>query len=588
MNEASTLQSCGREAQHASDLYVMPARLGRPMRIALVGTAPIQGWLSKFLDAAARMRWLDVTVLPTTGKISGPRASLPCELRNSFAELGNGLWVSAGMTSVDARTPAESEAPMDLEQLWSKVSALQPDLILLSGPESLAETLAKHATWGCWNFDASLAAPTGVHIPLLAPMPQENSATAIALELLDAGGEPITLVGGWSALRGPFWRHRKQLFRKLPAMLTRALHRLAGNEFPTIGRAAARLRLGPARSRIDLAEGTRAFANTLQQAVKERLRRLSGASPTWFLVLPRGRAPLDPDAPAIGTPIEITAPQGYFWADPCLVDADGRRLLYVEEAELKTGRGLIACLELHQDRVRRLGTALAEPHHLSFPQVFRWEGAWYMTVESGHDNRASLYRASSFPLHWKRFRDLLSGQVCIDPVLHHHRDGRWYLFANIAESGGNAWDELFLFVAENLTGPFRPHPANPIVSDVRRARPAGRLFAHGERLIRPAQDCAPRYGSAIVFNEILELSPHHYRERPLSRLAPGWADQLDGCHTYSAVDGVEVLDVHGRPADVAHGRGPSATQPERSRPRSHAWWRIGLPMKAGDAVRRRP
>ena len=64
-------------------------------------------------------------------------------------------------------------------------------------------------------------------------------------------------------------------------------------------------------------------------------------------------------------------------------------------------------------------------------------------------------------------------------------------------------------------------------------------------MIRPAQDCAPGYGAAVVFNEILELDPTHYRERVLSRLGPDWDASLDGCHTYSAAGGIEVLDAHG-------------------------------------------
>src|SRR3546814_10698634 len=93
----------------------------------------------------------------------------------------------------------------------------------------------------------------------------------------------------------------------------------------------------------------------------------------------------------------------------------------------------------------------------------------------------------------------------VDPTLH-YRDGHWYVFVNISESGGSTSEELFLFVSEQLTGPFRPPPGNPIASDVRHARPAGRLFEHQGRLIRPSQECADSYGSAIAFNEVLELT----------------------------------------------------------------------------------
>ncbi|HEY1141163.1 MAG TPA: hypothetical protein VGE88_13280, partial [Lysobacter sp.] len=173
------------------------------------------------------------------------------------------------------------------------------------------------------------------------------------------------------------------------------------------------------------------------------------------------------------------------------------------------------------------------------------EGQWYLTAETSYDRRVSLYRAEDFPLRWTRVVDLVEGRVCVDPTLLHH-EGRWYLFANVAENGNSTSDELFLFVADDLHGPFAPHPASPIVCDVRRARMAGRLFRHNGRLIRPAQDCGPGYGNAVVFNEVLELSPTVYRERQLSRLAPFLKRRVAGCHTYNADGGVEVLDVLGR------------------------------------------
>ena len=74
------------------------------------------------------------------------------------------------------------------------------------------------------------------------------------------------------------------------------------------------------------------------------------------------------------------------------------------------------------------------------------------------------------------------------------------------------------------------------------------MFRHGDRLIRPAQDCASHYGSAIVFNEVLELTPARYGERVLARLAPDWSPTLVACHTYSAAGGLEVLDVRGYPS----------------------------------------
>src|SRR5690606_321782 len=290
------------------------------------------------------------------------------------------------------------------------------------------------------------------------------------------------------------------------------------------------------------------FMAACGQYAARRIDRLRGRRPgePWRLVLRHGQVPLDPHAPVMGEHIALQPDPDQSWADPCLVEADGRRLLFVEEFPPDMGSdGVIVCLELRADgSARRLGIALAEPFHLSYPQPFRWEGQWYMTVESGAARRVSLYRADEFPLRWTRISDLVVGRACVDPTLHEHQ-GHWYLFANVSESGGSTSDELFPFVADSPLGPFRPHPANPIASDVRHARPAGRLFEYHGRLVRPAQNCGPSYGAEVAFREIVTLSPSRYEERPLGQLG-AWTSHLDGCHTYSAIDGLEVLDVRDR------------------------------------------
>ncbi|KAF1710013.1 hypothetical protein CSC70_10085 [Pseudoxanthomonas kalamensis DSM 18571] len=260
---------------------------------------------------------------------------------------------------------------------------------------------------------------------------------------------------------------------------------------------------------------------------------------------------MDLKAPSLGACRYLLAPQPDYWADPFLMEHSGQLLLFVEQYVDACKRGVIVCIRLDADgTATKLGVALDEPFHLSYPQIFRWQDAWYMTVESCDANRVSLYRAEDFPLRWVHESDLIHGRVCVDPTLEYH-DGRWYLFANVSESGGNPSDELFLFVADALHGPYLPHPANPVSVDVRNARPAGRLFRRDGCLFRPAQCCAPEYGSAVVFNEVLELSPDHYVERAVSRLAPYWSEQLDGCHTYNATGNQEVLDAHGQPPSMA-------------------------------------
>ncbi|MFC5568919.1 hypothetical protein ACFPN1_02430 [Lysobacter yangpyeongensis] len=528
----------------ATSLYATPDGLQRPLRVVLVTPPQVPGWVHAFHALASGCDWLEPVVVTTDDAVLPQVVKVPLGLRAFIAFEHAVLGVNRSLARVPmlqaAATPADAVLP-----LHERVAAAHPDLVILFGPEAWAESLARLAPLGCWHASGSLLDRRHAGLSLVDPMVRGETATQIALMLQAGEGAPLDLAASWGRTRATsFLKQREDAFRKLPGLLVRGLHRLAGGYLRPSSHAVATLQLPPMSS-------TGAIAlRTLWSTVRSSPRWLTGwfrnVRVGWTLVLRLGGLPLDPESPAIGSHALLKAPKGW-WGDPFVVAANGRKFVFVEEmADPRSRKANIACVELVAGGAQRLGVAIDEPGHLSFPQVFEWQGTWYMTLESGYDRRVSLYQATDFPMGWSRIADLVTGRVAVDPVLHHH-EGRWYLFANVAENHNNTCDELFLFVADRLEGPYLPHPASPIVCDVRRARMAGRLFRRGGRLVRPGQDCAPGYGNAVVFNEVMELSPTAYRERALSRLAPRLARMVDGCHTYNADGGIEVLDILGRP-----------------------------------------
>jgi hypothetical protein len=540
----------------ATPLYAAPPAGFSPLRVVLLLPQAAPAGLFRFVELATSSRWIEPIVIPVADARSPSVSSVAVDVQVHLAleRIRRRHRDDAGTLD---QTRVEDSGPMlplpmlepgaPLEELRSRVSALHPDVILLLGQEDWAEVLADCAESGCWILDASLVDAVHGGLDLLAPMLAGDGATVFALELVYPGGQVQKLEASrGSTQHHSFVEQRELAMRKLPALLMRSLRGLAAGELGAPVRQVARMRLTP-RPRA-FASGLRAFVIAGMHFIRRRIDRMRGLGQgePWRLVLRKAAAPLDPAAPVMGAYTTLCPPPGYAWADPCLVEEGGRRLLFVEEfRQDMAGKGIIICLQVRDDgTVDRLGVVLEEPFHLSYPQPFHWQGEWYMTVESGAARRASLYRAEAFPMGWTRVTDLIQGRACVDPTLYRH-NGRWYLFANVSESGGSTCDELFLFVADSLASPFVPHPANPIVSDVRHARPAGRLFKHRGRLIRPAQNCGPSYGAEVAFREVTILSPTRYEERPLGRLA-AWGLGMDGCHTYSAIDGLEVLDVRDR------------------------------------------
>ena len=108
-----------------------------------------------------------------------------------------------------------------------------------------------------------------------------------------------------------------------------------------------------------------------------------------------------------------------------------------------------------------------------------------------------------------------------------------------------------LFQAATPLGPWRPHARNPIQTDLRHCRPAGRLFRRQGKLLRPAQDGSSRYGGALWLMEVTTLTPETYREQPLLRLGPEWLAGNLCLHHRDATERFEVIDgMRQRPAEA--------------------------------------
>ncbi len=239
----------------------------------------------------------------------------------------------------------------------------------------------------------------------------------------------------------------------------------------------------------------------------------------------------------------LVPPPDRFWADPVPVVYDGRTFIFLEELLFAEGVGRIAVVELGPDGpLSAPQMALSRPYHLSYPTIFAHEGQWYMMPEMAAHGVQEVYRAVAFPLQWELDRVLTLPEPVCDPTLLHH-DGRWWLFAATRPSPESDFIELSLFYGDSPLGPWQPHPLNPVLSDARSARPAGKLFRVGATLIRPAQDCTPVYGSAIVCKRVRVLTVDDYHEETIGRFDPLWRDDLVGTHTINAAGAVTTFDV---------------------------------------------
>lgn len=241
-------------------------------------------------------------------------------------------------------------------------------------------------------------------------------------------------------------------------------------------------------------------------------------SSVWCISIYEGDSPLTL-APQMGrhTPVltrsHVTDVDAAFVADPFMVREGGLWRLFFEVKNARTRHGEIAVASSSNGRDWDYGgSVLREPFHLSYPCVFPWDGAYYMTLETLSESAIWLYRAEEFPAGWKPVKMLVPGAFA-DPTIFRWNE-LWWLFAC-----GSPFrhDTLSLFYSEDLMGEWREHPRSPILcGNPRAARPAGRVTNWNGKLLRFAQDCVPVYGSAVRAFEIEELTPELYREREVS------------------------------------------------------------------------
>lgn len=263
--------------------------------------------------------------------------------------------------------------------------------------------------------------------------------------------------------------------------------------------------------------------------------------------------------------------KGRYRADPFGLRIGGASTILYEDYDYPAQKGTISALTLGSGGAwEDHGRVLELPVHASYPCLFEHEGEIYCVPETYQARATLLFKAVEFPRRWEKVATLIEGFAAVDPTVFRH-DGRWWLLCTNNDNHDCA--KLYAWHAEHLTGPWRPHPLNPLKCDVRNSRPAGPPFLHEGKLYRPAQDCSRAYGGAVSINLVRELSPAAFEEVTVARLAPDEAGPLpDGLHTLSPLGDRTLVDGKVLVFDPAKGLAEIACRLARARPGWAAGW----------------
>ncbi|MFC1744873.1 hypothetical protein ACFL35_12855 [Candidatus Riflebacteria bacterium] len=226
-------------------------------------------------------------------------------------------------------------------------------------------------------------------------------------------------------------------------------------------------------------------------------------------------------------PIMPSHPQ----AIPTKNDNKNRYIVLFEYFDYKKGRANIACAELYDDmlssKVDNIHNAISTESHLSYPYTFACGSEIYCIPETYQNNEVALYRAVELPDRWEKIATLIKDFAGVDATIFHYRENWWILVTD--RFWGSKYN-LFLFYSRDLFGPYKPHPQNPVKTDIRCSRPAGTPFFFQNQLYRPVQDCSITYGGKLAINRIIEITEKIFSEELVKDFFPV-PPFNDGLHT---------------------------------------------------------
>lgn len=285
------------------------------------------------------------------------------------------------------------------------------------------------------------------------------------------------------------------------------------------------------------------LGSALPRLGREAIRRVGYRHAHWRVGYRFTDAPGVADTGRLGTGWSVLSDPGdHFYADPFPFEWQGQSFLFVEDYPHATGKAVISVVPFDASGTPETPrVVLEEPHHLSYPQVFERDGAVWMLPEASAGGRLTLYRATGFPDRWTAETVLVEGEISDATLLEH--GGQLWLFATNRDGYGSTSDTLVVFSAPALSGPWTPHPMNPVLIDLRMARPGGAFVRNREgRILLPVQDGTLGYGGGLGLSELLDLDQQTVRLSQPRPIDPEGDWPYPKIHTLNRAGRLEVID----------------------------------------------
>lgn len=232
-----------------------------------------------------------------------------------------------------------------------------------------------------------------------------------------------------------------------------------------------------------------------------------------------------------------------WWADPFVCKHEGINYCFVELMNSYRLHGEIAVAKIENGCIGDFSVVISEPFHMSFPNVFKYDGQWYMLPETNHCKQVRLYKAVNFPYEWTLDTVLCDDERLVDHSMLPFQNG-FFVVSNDITKEIEAYNRFFYLDmdAKKMT------EINP-QGEWGNIRPGGTFYCMDGKWRHVLQDGVRAYGDYLHVYEVDELSNDTFKEHEIRSIRVNDLKyvndngRLEHIHTFNCNDDYEVIDL---------------------------------------------
>lgn len=262
----------------------------------------------------------------------------------------------------------------------------------------------------------------------------------------------------------------------------------------------------------------------------------------WNIAIRRGSAGLLLDNQS--EPFKIIPNSWRSWAaDPFVMEYNGTVYIFAELFDYLKRRGRIGYTYLKNGKWQPWKIVIDETFHMSYPNVFEYNGEIYMVPETSADRTLRLYKAVCFPDSWELERIIAQNVAFVDTTFFYQENELCAITTDISDHPIQR-DVLLRFGAD-----WKIVATEKIMEEKNEfSRCAGNILSCKHGKIRVSQNCDGHYGKALIFSNFREADVLKGLGKIVQQLSPqelavnkkrNWT----GLHTYNATQEYEVVDI---------------------------------------------